>query len=94
MRLRREGDDLVVTHLWGFRTRIPRAAIASIEPIEKTGALAGIGVHGWGGHWTVNTRRRPAVRVTLRESVRAWVLFAPVRLETLDLAPATPADLA
>lgn len=94
MQVRRDGDDVVVTFGPMFAARFPRAAIASVEDIGQTGLLAGIGAHGWGGHWTVNTRRSPAVRVTLREPQRARVLGIPVKLDVLDLAPATVGEVA
>ena len=94
MQIRRDGDHVVVTNLWGFRTRFPVSSIESVDDIGKTGLVAGIGAHGWRGHWTVNTRRSPAIRVTLREPARGHLLGIPVRVRVLDLAPATPADVA
>ena len=94
MRIVREGDDVAVTFGPFFRTRFPRSAVASVEEIGRTRAIAGIGAHGWGGHWTVNSRRSPAVRLRFSSAQRGWVLGVPVTLDVLDLAPATASDLA
>ena len=92
--IRRDGDDVVIALGPLFRTRFPRSAIASIEDIGTTGWLAGIGAHGWGGHWTFNTRRSPAVRVTFASRQRGRVLGIPVGIDVLDVAPATAGELA
>ena len=93
MRIAREGDEVVVSAPF-FRVRFGRTAIASIEDIDRTGLLAGVGVHGWGGHWTVNSRRSPAVRVTLAAPQRGRLFGVPVNVDVLDLAPAVAGDIA
>ena len=94
MPITREGGDVVVTNGPFFRARFARTSIASIEDIDRTGLLAGIGVHGWGGHWTVNTRRSPAVRVTFASTQRGRLFGVPIKLDVLDLAPASAGELA
>jgi hypothetical protein len=93
VRLAVEGGELVVRQWYGLRTRIPLRSITSVEELSETGLLAGIGAHGWRGHWTVNTRRRPAVRLSVEPPVRGRVLGFPIRLRTLDLAPVVADDL-
>lgn len=87
MRVVVEDGELVVRQWYGMRVRVPVSSISSVEELPRTGLLAGLGAHGWRGHWTVNTRRRPAARVHLDPPARGFVLGAPVRVRTLDLAP-------
>ena len=81
------GDEVRIRHV-GFRAHLPRAAITSVEEIPHTRAIRGIGAHGWRGRWTVNGRRRPAVRITLDPPQRGWVLGFPIRLRELDVSTA------
>jgi hypothetical protein len=82
-----EDGALVISQWYGFRSRIPLPSITSVEPIAETTWWRGIGAHGWSGRWTVNTRRRPAVRITIDPPARGRVLGFPVRVHTLDIAP-------
>jgi len=87
------GDDAVrISHV-GFRAVLSRDAMASVEEIPETRFVAGIGAHGWNRRWTVNGRRRPAVRITFDVPQRGWVLGIPIRVETLDVSTPDPAAL-
>lgn len=89
----RDGDSAVVRLSFLATARFPVDDVAAVEEIASTSASAGIGVHGWRRHWTINTRRHPAVRITFRRPARLRILGLPVRVRVLDLAPATADEL-
>ena len=82
-------DALHVRMGWAFRTTVSRASIASAAP-DRMRPLLGIGVHGWGGRWTVNGALAPMVAVTIDPPASARVLFVPVRLRRLRISVTDP----
>jgi hypothetical protein len=83
------------------RIRVPWAAtvdfrlqdIDRIEDLPRTRWASGLGAHGWGGHWTLNTRMKPAARIFFSTPARLRVLGLPLAVRVLDVAPATKATL-
>ena len=73
---------------WGFHARIPRDRIRSVTEAERP--FVGWGVHGWRGRWLVNGSMQGLVAVEIDPSVRAQVVFIPVRLRMLHLSLADP----
>jgi hypothetical protein len=74
---------------WGFRARIPRQSIASVERIERLRWI-GWGVHGWGGRWLVNGSMKELIAVQIEPRERGWVLGVPVRLRTIYVSLVDP----
>jgi hypothetical protein len=83
-------SDLRVRMGWGFQTRIDRSAIGKV--VRHTGALGGIGVHGWGGIYLVNGSMNGVVRIEIKDSSpqRARCTGLPVKLRTLMISLEDP----
>jgi hypothetical protein len=80
---------------WAFRMDAPVAAVASTEVASEPIPLwLGIGVHGWGREWAINTTRRPHLVLRFATPQRARLAGIPLRVETLHLSPADPVGLA
>jgi hypothetical protein len=79
-----DADVVTVRMGWAFRTEIPRASVAAVEPDD--GMVLGWGVHGWRGRWLVNGSSRGLVRFAIAPPVRARVCGFPVRLTTLRVS--------
>ena len=87
-----DGDQVEVRMGWAFRSRFPRAAVASaaesdLRPISR-------GVHGFAGRWLVNGSGRGILRIDLEPPQRAYVMGFPVRLRQLLVSVAEPVALA
>ena len=85
------GAELRVRMGYGFRARLPVAAVRSAAP-DRARPL-GIGVHGWRGDWLVNGSTRGIVRLQLAPEQRARVLGFPVRLRVLRVSLEQPEAL-
>lgn len=87
-----DGDQVEVRMGWAFRSRFPRAAVASVSetrlrPLSR-------GVHGFAGQWLVNGSSQGLLIVDLRPSQRGYVMGFPIRLERLMVSVVDPAALA
>jgi hypothetical protein len=69
------------------------ADIESVDDIGRTARVAGWGMHGWRGHWTLNSRSSPGVRITFRSPATGRVLGFPVKVRVLDAAPLTAQEV-
>lgn len=69
-RLAVEDDTLVVCMGWAFRASVPLASIVRADH-DQARLLAGIGVHGWAGTWTVNGALSPMVAIDIEPAARA-----------------------
>lgn len=89
-------DRLRVHMGYAFRTDAAREAITGaehvLEPVHRR-VIWGVGVHGGAGHWRVNGATGPIVRIRFEPRQPARVLGIPVKLHTLDVSVAEPADL-
>jgi hypothetical protein len=86
-------DDLLCVRMgWGFRARIPRRSVASVERIERL-RWFGWGVHGWGGRWLVNGSMKELIAIQIEPGERGWVLGVPVRLRTIYVSLVDPEPL-
>jgi hypothetical protein len=83
-----EADTLRVRMGWAFRATIPVSQITSARP--RSGAVGGIGVHGWRGRWLVNGATTGLVLISIDPSVRAWGTGIPVQLRELTLSLEDP----
>ncbi len=82
-------DHELVVHLgWAFRLRVPRASVVAALPDH--GRIGGIGAHGWGGTWLVNTTSKGLVRLELDPPGRATVTVVPVTVRVLRVSLAEP----
>ena len=86
-----DGQDVSVRMAWGFRARLPRAAVAGVQRIALRPLSRG--VHGWGGRWLVNGSAEGLLEITLRPEQRARVIGFPVRLHTLVVSVEDPEGL-
>jgi hypothetical protein len=81
--------ELWVRMGWGFRARIPRRSIASVERIDRL-RLLGWGVHGWGGRWLVNGSMKELIAIQIDPRQPGRVLGVPVRLRTIYVSLVDP----
>jgi len=77
---------------WGFRSRFPRSAVASVSALDIWPLSRG--VHGFAGRWLVNGSGRGIVGIGLSPRQRGYVMGFPVSLEQLMVSVAAPAELA
>lgn len=92
--IRVDGDRLRIRMSWAFRMDVPVAAVASTEvAADSIPFWLGIGVHGWGRQWAVNTARTPHVVIRFAKPQRARLAAFPLRVGTLHLSPADPVGL-
>jgi hypothetical protein len=87
-----DGDDVDVRMGWAFRSRFPRAAVASAAETHRS--VLSRGVHGFAGRWLVNGSGQGLLAIELAPRQRAYVMGFPVRLRTLIVSVADPAALA
>jgi hypothetical protein len=85
-------DEVQVRMGWAFRTRFPRAAVASVAEMHRRPLSRG--VHGFAGQWLVNGSGRGILRIDLIPSQRGYVMGFPVRLRQLMVSVTEPAILA
>jgi len=64
---------------WGFRARLARDAIRSVEPYD--GRVMAWGAHGWRHRWLVNGSSRGIVRLGLEPRQRGRTLGLPLQLD-------------
>lgn len=92
-RVERIGDRCQVRVPWTATVSFGPDDVERVEDIGRTRLVSGIGAHGGRGHWTLNTRRRPATRIRFRNPARLRVLGFSVEVQVLDVAPATRASV-
>ena len=83
-----DDDEFVVRLGWAFRLSVPRASVVAALPDH--GRIGGIGAHGWGGTWLVNTSAKGLVRLELDPPGRALVVGVPVTVRVLRVSLAEP----
>jgi len=86
-----DGDQVSVRMGWAFRSRFPRAAVASVAPM--LGRPMSRGVHGFAGRWLVNGSGQGLVTIDLTPVQRGYVMGFPIRLRQLIVSVAEPAAL-
>jgi hypothetical protein len=86
-KVRIEDGTLHVRFGWGFRTAIPLTSIKDAKPSNRWGA------HGWRGRWLVNGSSKDIVELTIALPVRAYVMGAPIKLQTLYVSVTDPQAL-
>ena len=86
------GDDVEVRMGWAFRSRFPRAAVASATETHRK--VFSRGVHGFAGRWLVNGSGHGLLTLEMASRQRAYVMGFPVRLRMLIVSVAEPAVLA
>jgi hypothetical protein len=84
----RQGDRAQIRLPFTASVDFQIADVEKVEETSRTAISAGIGAHGWRGHWTINSGRAPAVRITFRAPVRLHVLGLRFKVKVLDVAPA------
>jgi hypothetical protein len=87
-----DDDNVHVRMGWAFRSRFPRAAIASIT--ETHGRFFSRGVHGFAGRWLVNGSGDGLLTIDLMPNQRGYVMGFPVRLKQLIVSVTDPVALA
>jgi hypothetical protein len=75
---------------WLFTLGVPRSSVVSA--VADVARVGGIGAHGWGGTWLVNTSTRGIVRLELEPAGRGRVTGVPVGVRVLRLGLADPAS--
>ena len=76
---------------WGFRTEIPLTSIKDAKPSNER--VYASGAHGWRGRWLVNGSSEDIVELTIAPPVRAYVMGAPIKLQTLYVSVTDPQAL-
>ena len=84
-------DAVTVRMAWGFRARLPRAAVSSASPHSRRPLSRG--VHGFAGRWLVNGSGDGIVEISLAPRQRGYVMGIPVRLKTVLVSVEDPAGL-
>jgi hypothetical protein len=87
-----DGEQVWVRMGWAFSSRFPRAAVASVGPMQ--GRPLSRGVHGFAGRWLVNGSGHGIVTIDLTPAQRGYVMGFPVRLRQLMVSVTEPAALA
>ena len=81
-------SDLVVQLGWSFRLEVPLSSVVAARPDHDR--IGGIGAHGRGGTWLVNTTSRGLVRLELDPPGRGLVSGFPVTVRVLRVSLADP----
>ena len=89
--MRIEDGTLHVRFGWGFRTEIPLTSIKDAKPSNER--VYASGAHGWRGRWLVNGSSKDIVELTIAPPVRAYVMGAPIKLQTLYVSVTDPQAL-
>ena len=93
--IRVDGDRLRIRMSWAFRMDAPVESVASTEVARDPIPLwMGLGVHGWGRQWAVNTARTPHAVIHFSTPQHARLAGIPLKVETLHLSPSDPVGLA
>jgi len=87
-----DGVQVQVRMGWAFRSRFPRAAVASTSTLDSRPLSRG--VHGFGGRWLVNGSGRGILVIRFDPSQRAYLMGVPVPLRELLVSVTEPAALA
>lgn len=87
-----DGDNVEVRMGWAFRSRFPRAAVASAAETHRS--VMSRGVHGFASRWLVNGSSEGLLTIEMASRQRAYVMGLPVRLRTLIVSVDEPAALA
>jgi len=69
---------------WGFRARLARDAIRSVEPYD--GRVMAWGAHGWRHRWLVNGSSKGIVRLGLEPRQRGRTLGFPLQLDEVAVS--------
>ena len=87
-----DSEQVSVRMGWAFRSRFPRAAVASASETHERPLSRG--VHGFAGRWLVNGSGQGILTIDLTPSQRGYVMGFPVRLRQLMVSVAEPVALA
>ena len=87
-----DGEQVSVRMGWAFRSRFPRAAVASASETHERPLSRG--VHGFAGRWLVNGSGQGILTIDLTPGQRGYVMGFPVRLRQLMVSVAEPVALA
>ena len=85
-------EEVRVQMGWAFRSRFPKAAVASAAEAHESPLSRG--VHGFAGRWLVNGSGQGILAIDLTPSQRGYVMGFPVRLRQLMVSVADPVALA
>jgi len=69
---------------WGFRARLARDAIRSVEPYDDR--VMAWGAHGWRHRWLVNGSSKGIVRLHLEPRQRGRTLGFPLQLDEVAVS--------
>ena len=89
--VRIEDGTLHLRFGWGFRTEIPLTSIKDAKP--NNDRVYAWGAHGWRGRWLVNGSSKDIAELTIDPPARAYVLGAPIKLQTLYVSVTDPQAL-
>jgi len=89
--VRIEDGTLHVRFGWGFRTEIPLTSIKDAKP--NNDRVYAWGAHGWRGRWLVNGSSKDIAELTIDPPARAYVMGAPIKLQTLYVSVTDPQAL-
>jgi hypothetical protein len=78
-------DEAVEVRMgWGFRARLAREAIRSVEPYD--GGVMAWGAHGWRHRWLVNGSSKGIVRLHLEPHQRGRTMGFPLQLAEIAVS--------
>jgi hypothetical protein len=86
-----DAAQVSVRMAWSFRSRFPRAAVATVAVSDERPLSRG--VHGFRGRWLVNGSGQGIVVIDLDPVQGAYVLGFPVRLRQLRVSVEEPQRL-
>ena len=89
--VRIEDGTLHLRFGWGFRTEIPLTSIKDAKP--NNDRVYAWGAHGWRGRWLVNGSSKGIAELTIDPPARAYVMGAPIKLQTLYVSVTDPQAL-
>jgi hypothetical protein len=89
--VRIEDGTLHLRFGWGFRTEIPLTSIKDAKP--NNDRVYAWGAHGWRGRWLVNGSSKDIAELTIDPPARAYVMGAPIKLQTLYVSVTDPQAL-
>ena len=89
--VRIEDGTLHVRFGWGFRTEIPLTSIKDAKP--NNDRVYAWGAHGWRGRWLVSGSSEDIAELTIDPPARAYVMGAPIKLQTLYVSVTDPQAL-